>query len=267
MELMLERIEHTSPHTVVALRYETARIGVITVDHPPMNTLSWESRRRLREILAELDDNTDLRSVVITGTGDAFSAGADLREEQAMTDDVLADYIGDFERVLGGIERLRVPVIAAINGATIGGGLEFALACDIRVASKDAFFVAAGVNVGLITNFWRLPRIVGLGPAKEILLTGDRYSAVQALEWGLVTAIHEPDALLPAALEKAERIASRAPLSVENTKECANMAWNLDIEAAQKLQLERFMAMFQTDDHEEALRAFFDKREGRYSRR
>jgi enoyl-CoA hydratase/carnithine racemase len=185
--------------------------------------------------------------------------------------------------MLDALEGFRAPVIAAINGATVGGGLEFALACDIRIASTDAFFVAAGVNVGLIVSFWRLPRVVGMGPAKEILLTGARYDAQQALNWGLVTEVHAPDALLPAALTKARRIATRAPLSVEATKSSVTRAFELDfaqgflvvlgvehleeLRPLQDLQRAKFLEMFHTEDHQEALRAFFEKRDGDYRRR
>ena len=132
----------TSPD--VTLRYESPHVAVITMDHPPSNTLSWASRQELKAILDRLDEDQDVRCVVITGTGKAFTAGANLREDQAMSDDRLTDFLADFDRILTGIEQFRAPVIGAINGATIGGGLEFAMACDIRIASTDAFFVAAG---------------------------------------------------------------------------------------------------------------------------
>lgn len=254
-------------HADVMLAYESPHIAVITLDHPPANTFSWKSRERFIEILDELDQNTDVRAVVVTGAGKVFTAGANLREDQAMGDEHIEDFLSDWNRILTGVENFRAPVIAAINGATVGGGFEFALTHDIRIASSDAFFVAAGVNVGLIVNFWRLPRIVGLGPAKEILLTGERYGAEQALNWGLVTEVHEPDELMPAALAKAERIATRAPLSVENTKECANDALEMKYDEAMQLQTERFLRMFHTEDHQEALQAFFEKRLGDYKRR
>lgn len=252
--------------TSVDLRYETAHIAVVTLNNPPRNTLSWESRRQFKEILDELDANTEIRCVVTTGVGAAFTAGADLGEDQKMQDDQLSDFLKDFQRIVNGIEHFRTPVIAAINGATVGGGLEFAMAHDIRLASREASFIAAGVNVGLIANFWRLPRIVGLGPAKEILLTGDSYSAEEALQWGLVNSVQEPEELMDAAMEKAERVATRPPLSVENTKACANRALELDAESAMELQVEKFLEMFHTKDHTEALHAFFERRLGYYQR-
>lgn len=251
----------------IHLRYETAHTAVITLDNEPSNTFSWESRASFIRALDLLSADLDVRCLVITGAGKAFTAGANLRQDADLSDDDLTDYIDEFSKVLNGVQDFRAPVIAAINGPTIGGGLEFALACDIRIASTDAFFVAAGVNVGLIVNFWRLPRLIGLGPAKEILLTGSRYDAVQALNWGLVTEVHEPEKLLDAALKKAHRIATRAPLSIEATKEAASKAFELDFESGQALQTEKFVEMFRTEDHQEALRAFFERRDGDYERK
>lgn len=250
----------------VHLRYETAHVAVLTLDNPPSNTFSWESRASFVRALELLEADPDVRCLVVTGAGRAFTAGADLREDESLTDEQLTDYLRQSSRVIDGVQDFRTPVIAAINGATIGGGLEFALACDIRIASTDAFFVAAGVNVGLIVSFWRLPRVIGLGPAKEILLTGERYSAAQALHWGLVTEVHEPHNLLDTALKKAHRIATRAPLSVEATKSSVTQAFELNFEQGQILQTQKFLEMFHKDDHQEALQAFFEKREGNYSR-
>lgn len=257
----------TDVGTGVHLRYETPNIAVLTLDSEPANTFSWESRRSFMRALDILDADENVRCLVITGEGRAFTAGAQLREDQSMSDEQLTDYLAEFGRVLNGVQNFRAPVIAAINGATVGGGLEFALCADIRIASTDAFFVAAGVNVGLIVSFWRLPRVVGLGAAKEILLTGARYTAEQALNWGLVTEVHAPDELLPAALAKAHRIATRAPLSVEVTKAAVTQAFEMDFAQGQALQTQRFLEMFRTEDHQEALRAFFEKRDGDYQRR
>ena len=146
-------------------------------------------------------------------------------------------------------------------------GLELALACDLRLASEDAIFVAAGVNVGLIANFWRLPRVAGLGPAKEMLLTGDRYTAEQARTWGLVSSVHPREELRDAALAKADRIATRAPLSVEATKACVNRALELEYDEGRALQVANFKRMFRTEDHAEALAAFFERRNGDFRRR
>jgi enoyl-CoA hydratase/carnithine racemase len=165
------------------------------------------------------------------------------------------------------IEGLRVPVIGAINGPATGGGFELTLACDIRIASTSAYFVASGVNVGLIVSFWRLPRVVGMGVAKEILLTGERVTAQQALEWGLVTGVHAPEDLLSAAITKAQRIASRAPLSVEAAKSGVTRAFELDAAEGKALQTSDFLRLHATADHQEALRAFFSRTDAVYCRR
>ncbi|MDF5756951.1 enoyl-CoA hydratase/isomerase family protein [Spongiactinospora sp. TRM90649] len=256
----------------VGLDRPSPHVGLITLNHPPANTLGRAMRARLVELLTELDRDPEIRCLVLTGTGTTFTAGADLRENRALHSPADADgerveaFLGDFDRVLCAVEDFRTPVIAAVNGAAVGGGLELAMACDIRLAASDAVFVAAGVNVGLIANFWRLTRIVGLGPAKEILLTGERYGAEEALRWGLVTGVHAPADLLPAALAKAERVASRPPLSAEATKACANLAHGLTREQATALQARYFQTMVRTADHREALDAFFARRPGHYQR-
>lgn len=256
---------HTAP--LATLHKDGSHVAVITLNSPPANVLIKPLRADLHAIFDEIDSDFDVRAVVITSAQPHFTAGGDLREDQALSDAEVGDYIKEFFAVLERIENCRVPVIAAVNGGSIGGGLEFVLACDIRIASTDAFFVAAGVNVGLIVSFWRLPRVVGLGAAKEILLTGGKYSADQALNWGLVTEVHEPEQLLDAAMAKARRIASRAPLSVETTKLSASEALDLTAQQGDDLQIERFIRMFRTRDHQEALEAFFGRRDGNYERR
>lgn len=256
------------PETSVAtLTKEGDHIAVITMHCPPANVLTQELQRDLHAIFDYLDTDMDVRAVVIASALPNFTAGGDLREDQSLTDDDVRAYIERFFSVVDRIEEFRTPVIAALNGGAIGGGLEFVLACDLRIASPDAFFVAAGVNVGLIVSFWRLPRIVGLGAAKEILLTGARYRAEDALRWGLVTEVHPREELLDAALRKAHRIATRAPLSVEATKVSASEALDMTAKEGDEHQIRRFIQMFRTADHQEALRAFFERRDGDYERR
>lgn len=255
----------TNPAATVHMHGQ--HVAVITMRTPPANVLTARLRRALLDVFDDLEKDLDVRVVVIASDQKHFTAGGDLSEDQSLTDNEIRGYIDEGSAVLDRIDGFRVPVIAAINGGAIGGGLEFALACDLRIASTDAFFVAAGVNVGLIVSFWRLPRLIGLAPAKEILLTGDRYSAQQALRWGLVSEVHEPDELMEAALAKADRIASRAPLSVELTKQSANEALDLSGEQGNELQVERFIRMFRTHDHKEALDAFFNRRDARFERR
>lgn len=246
-------------------------VAVLTVDSPPRNAFTRDVGTAFFAAFEPLDADLDVRCVVITGAGEAFLAGGDLRLQQSLkTPEDNEAYVAHPESLSAAMRRVeeaRVPVVAAVNGPVAGGGLEFALGCDIRLAASTASFVAAGVNVGLILSWYRLPRTIGLGPAKQMLLTGAPCDAATAERWGLVTAVHGPDELLPAAVTLAERIASRAPLSVELTKACANRAFDLPTEDAAALQNQKFLEMLGTRDHHEALDAFFERRPPSFERR
>lgn len=255
---------------LVHVERPSGRIGVIRIDSPPRNAFGRAECLEFIKVFEELEQDRAVRCIVITGTGKSFTAGANLRQQEELVPDDFEKYVDSNEglgSIMVRIESSRVPVIAAINGYTLGGGLELALCCDIRLASTDARFVCAGVNVGLILSWFRLPRIVGLGRAKEMLLSGAMYDAERAERWGLVSGLYAPDELMPAALALAEQIASRAPLSVEATKAYANQAFDLPTKEAMKAQRTKFLEMAATRDHAEALRAFIEKRPAEYERR
>lgn len=257
------------PPLVVATR-PTEHVGVLRIDSPPRNAFGRAECLAFIAAFEEFERDLSIRCLVVTGTGKSFLSGANLRHQEELTPadfEKYADSNEGLSSIMTRIEAARFPVIAAINGYTVGGGLEVALCCDVRLASVDARFACAGVNVGLILSWWRLPRVIGLGRAKEMLLSGAMYGAEQAERWGLVTGLHEPAALMPAALELAEQIATRAPLSVEATKECANRAFDLSTAEAMSLQREKFLQMISTRDHGEALRAFIEKRPANFERR
>jgi enoyl-CoA hydratase/carnithine racemase len=210
----------------------------------------------LQGMLSEAHEDHETRAVVLTGRGPAFCSGADLKEA-AREDAGLAS----FGRVLQLVAEHRAPVIAAINGHCLGGGLELALCCDLRIASTAAKFVCAGVNVGLMASTVRLPRLIGVARAKAMLLTGLPYDARTAESWGLVTAVHPADELRGAALALAARIASRAPLSVEATKRVVDQALDLPPDAVGALMARETGALRRSRDHREALAAFAEKRD------
>jgi len=158
------------------------------------------------------------------------------------------------------VEALPFPVIAAINGWCIGGGLELALCCDIRLAVDNAKFICAGVNVGLSASGYRLPRIIGIGRAKQMLYTGMALSVEKAEQYGLVTGVYAEKALLPAALEMAKVIASKAPLSVQATKRIVNIAYETDFDTSQKIQEKELLILAASEDHQNALQAFAAKK-------
>lgn len=233
----------------------TAPVALIELDLPPTNALGAAMRRQLGEGLDAIDADADVRCIVLTGRGKLFCAGNDLRELADRAADDLSP-ISDFNALMGRIEDLRMPVIAAINGGALGGGLDLALACDIRLAAEGASFTASGVNVGLMASVGRLPRLIGVGPAKAMLLTGQPVDAATAFRTGLVTAVYPADRLLAEALTLADQIAARAPLAVEAAKRFAGME-----PAEQALWLDAALgSLADSADHREALASFLGKR-------
>ncbi|HTX49302.1 MAG TPA: enoyl-CoA hydratase/isomerase family protein [Caulobacteraceae bacterium] len=239
------------------------RILLLVLDNPPANAMSADMLAAMAEALAAGDENTDLRAVVLTAEGPSFCSGADLKAAHRNGG---FDAAASFGRVLDQLAASRAPAIAAINGHCVGGGLELAACCDLRIASTEARFVAAGVNVGLMASAWRLPRLIGPARAKAMLLTGSPIDAARAERWGLVTSLHAPGELRDAALALARRIASRAPLSVEATKRMADQAALLSPEAWREAAGREMAHLLASRDHKEALAAFAGKREPAFRR-
>lgn len=249
----------------VRLDRPAAHIARFTIDNPPRNALGTAIRERFAAQLDELAADHSIRCVIITGTGAAFCSGDDLRE--AGTRGAGAqDSLHQFGALLAKIEHFRCPVIAQINGHAVGGGLELALCCDIRIAAPAASFIAAGVNVGLMASVFRLPRLIGVARAKRMLLTGLPIDAVTAQEWGLVTDLIEAPMLADDTLRLAHRIASRAPLSVEAAKRQSSRALDHTAEEAQATARAELEILSKSADHKEGLAAFAERREPKFTR-
>lgn len=246
---------------IVHVERPGAHLMRLTIDSPPMNALGVEMRARFMAALDEVEADESVRAVIVTGKGRAFCAGDDLKDARPEAQD-----LSGFGRLLERLDASRVPVIAAVNGWCVGGGFELSLCCDIRIASTEARFVCAGVNVGLMASAWRLPRLIGVSRAKHMLLTGLPHDAETADRYGLVTETHAPEALEAAALALAARIASRAPLSVEATKRIAGRAQELSAEEAAPLQAEVLARLRDSNDHKAALQAFRDKTDPVFTR-
>jgi enoyl-CoA hydratase/carnithine racemase len=250
-------IGHVPPMSaMIHVSRPTGSILLLELDAPPANALGLAVRAQLVKILDEIAKDEEVRAVVLTGRGGVFCAGDDLREAaerqaggRAPADALAA--VENFNRLMDWIEALRVPVIAAIDGWCFGGGLELALACDIRLASDRAVFAASGVNIGLMASVTRLPRLIGVARAKAHLLTGAQFGPERALADGIVTAVHPPERLLPEAFHLAEWIASRAPLAVEATKRVVDGRSYVE---------EELPALVASADHREAVAAFMAKR-------
>jgi enoyl-CoA hydratase/carnithine racemase len=247
--------------SMIHISKPAAHVVLLEIDNPPMNALGRAARTTLLARLDEIDADTDVRAVILTGRGRAFCGGDDLKEQAPAQKAKSSAHLGEFGKVLERFETYRLPVIAAVNGWCLGGGLELASVCDIRVASSEAKFVCSGVNVGLMASAYRLPRLIGVARAKHMLLTGSPHDAATAERFGLVTAVHPPQSLMSEAVGIAERVASRAPLSVEATKRTAALATDLSPDEAAAVNAKELAVLTRSADHREALAAFIAKRE------
>lgn len=239
--------------------------GIATVTirrEEALNALNVEVLQGLRATTAQIAKD-GVRCVIITGAGRAFVAGADIAGMSTMTSRQALEFSELGSRTFRDLEELPIPVIAAVNGFALGGGCELALACDIRIASTAAAFAQPEVGLGIPPGFGgtqRLARTVGRGMASQLLFTGDRIGAAEALAIGLVNSVHEPEELLVAATALAGRIASKAPIAVRSAK--AALIGGLDLPLPVGLAIESglFGSCVGTEDQREAMAAFVEKR-------
>jgi enoyl-CoA hydratase/carnithine racemase len=258
--------------TYVSTELEGA-VAVVTIDHPPVNALSAPLLEELEEELVRLDSDEGVRAIVLRGAGErAFVAGADISEFPALRE--AASQEGGSAR---GIQKLgarmdaaRTPFVAEIHGFCLGGGLELAMCCDLRVASEDAQLGQPEIKLGLIPGgggTQRLPRLVGLGRAMLLNLTGDFLDARTAYAWGLVEKVVPRDDLHEAALGIARTIAERSPHSVAVLRELARTTRDLPLEEGLRREAEGFRRCLASEDGLEGVTAFLEKREPQFSGR
>ena len=201
-----------------------ARVGYIVIDNPPMNVLSDENRRGIRDALEEFRRD-GVGAVVLTGAGDrAFCAGADLGEEKHLTDDTVGKFLARGEQTFRIIRDYELPVIGAINGWAMGGGLVLALWCDVRVGGTNAKLGAVGVKVGLMASNVQLSRLFPEGRARDMLLTGRTVEAAEAYRLGLLSSVVAPEKLMDEATAWARGMAGRPPEMVAAAKRAVNLA-------------------------------------------
>ncbi|HEX6632939.1 MAG TPA: enoyl-CoA hydratase [Usitatibacter sp.] len=247
------------------IRHEVrGHTAFITIDNPPANTWTPESLRALEALVGTLNADRDVYVAVVTGAGEKFfSAGADLKNFQG--DKVLArHFIACFGAAFEALMNSRFVTIAAINGYAMGGGLEFSLACDIRIAEAHAQMALPEPAVGLLpagTGTQMLPWLIGEGWAKRMILTNERVDAATALRIGLVQEVVEKGEGLAAATAMAERVAGLSPRAVEYCKRLIHNARDgVPRRAGLALERERFMDLFDHGDQAEGVRAFLEKR-------
>jgi enoyl-CoA hydratase len=253
----------------------------LTLDEPAPNVvrikISNPAKRgaldhEILDGLAEHMRTLDARCVVITGDGPVFSAGYDLGNLEGDEFEKNAESLvaHPFTAAIEAVERYRYPVVAAINGHAIGGGLELALACDIRIAAENALFGFPEVTLGILPGLGgtqRLPRLVGPGIAKEMIFSGRRIRAEEARTVNLVNRVVPEGEALDVARELAGEIASNGPVAVRHAKAATNKAQDLDLESGLDYEADQFALLFGTEDAREGMGAFVEKREAKFKGR
>ncbi|MDJ0829366.1 MAG: enoyl-CoA hydratase-related protein [Desulfobacterales bacterium] len=233
-----------------------------------MNSLNFPLLHALRGEIDALRFRSDVRVIIITGAGEkAFCAGADLKERATLEPVQVKEYIYTIRALFTAIEQLSKPVIAAVNGVALGGGTELALASDIRIASHNATMGLTETRLAIIPGAGgtqRLPRLVGRGKAKELIFTGARVGAAEALRIGLVNKICEPDQLLPTCFEMAALICEMGPVAIEQAKYAINFGIETDIHTGLALESSSYWVTIPTEDRLEGIAAFREKRKPQY---
>jgi enoyl-CoA hydratase len=247
----------------------TNGILIITINRPDkMNALNRQTIEELHDTLAEAENGHDIRSVIITGSGKkAFVAGADIAEfaNYSIEEGRQLSAIGHF-KIFNFIENFSKPIIAAVNGYALGGGLELAMACHIRVVSDNARMGLPEVSLGVIPGYGgtqRLAQLVGKGKAFELIVTADTINAQEAYKWGLANHVTTQDELLPKCIAIASRIASQSPTAIKTAIKVINAGYNNKLNGFE-VEIEEFGKSFGTDDFREGVTAFLQKRKAEF---
>lgn len=242
-------------------------VWLLTLNRPQsLNALNSHVLADLNRALDEMEKKSfsEAKCLIVTGAGEkAFVAGADIKEMNGLDQQGGMAFAEKGQKLFRRLETLKIPVIAAVNGFALGGGLELALACDYIFASENAKLGLPEVTLGLIPGFGgtvRLSRAVGLNRAKEMVFTGDMLSAAEAIHIGLVNRVVTLSELLPFALKSAETIAKRGPIAVQNAKRSLQNSYDQDIEQGMKTEASEFAKLFSTQDFREGTTAFVEKR-------
>ena len=226
----------------------------------------------LRQVFLDLYvDTEDIRCVVVTGRGEKiFCAGGDLKDRDGMTDQQWQSQHAIFEQMVRGMRECPVPVLGAINGASYGGGCEFALSCDFIYAAEHARFALTEITLGIMPGAggtMNLPQAVGERRAREIIYTGRPFSAAEGLEWGLVNQVCAANDLLEKTIATAENISRNAPISVRQAKKSIAVSTQVDRHVGYMFELEAYNRMVPTEDRLEGVRAFNEKRKPEFKGR
>ena len=249
-------------------------VAILTLNRPERrNSFTLSMIHRWADLLIEANADEAVRVIVVTGAGGAFCAGIDLDvlETIELTADARRSFLtGVVHRVARAVEASDKPIIAAVAGAAVGAGMDMSLMCDIRIAAQSAKFAESYVNLGLVPGdggAYYLPRLVGTAKALELLLTGDVITGQQAAELGIANHVVADELLMETALNLAAKIAAKPPIAVKLIRRTVYQSQNIDLKTALDLVASHMGVVMMTQDHQEALAAFREKRPGNFQGR
>ena len=256
-------------HMYQTIHYEKQdNIAIVTIDRPEaLNALNSTVITDLKQVVTTLENDRDIRCMILTGAGRSFVAGADIGEQCSLDLDGGRRWGQRGSALMRRIEKLEFPTIAAVNGFALGGGCELALSCDIILASEKAKFGQPEVGLGITPGFsgtQRLPRRVGIAKAKELIFSGKVIGAAEAEKIGLVNAVYAPEELIPGAIAMAKSFTANAPIAVKYSKACIDRGMQMDIADGIALENELFAMCFATADQKEGMSAFVEKRKEKH---
>lgn len=244
-------------------------IATVTINRPEvLNALNSKVYAELCKLFTDIDKDSEVKVVIITGSGEkSFVAGTDVAEMQPMSNITIRDFLVLVRETMVKIEKLPKPVIAAINGFALGGGLELAMACDLRIASENAKLGQPEINLGIIPGAGgtqRLTRLVGIAKAKELVYTGDVIDADTAHSIGLINKVVPANDLMAEAESLAQKIAGKGGVALSLAKAAISGGANMDLSSGLDLEMQCFALCFATEDQKEGMRAFLEKRKPQF---
>lgn len=254
------------------LKEEKNNTLILTLNRPKvMNCLSFELLCTIRDEIEALGFREDIRALILTGAGEkSFCAGADLKERASMSPAEVKKFIVTIRDLLTSIQNLPMPVICAVNGIALGGGTEIALAADIRIAARNASMGLTEAKLAIIPGgggTQRLPRVIGVAKAKELIFSGRRVDAEEALDIGLVNQVAPLESLMDECMKMADMIAQNGPIAVEMAKYAINKGIEIDLATGLAIESNAYRITIPTEDRIEGLTAFREKRKPVYKGR
>ncbi|MGY8623453.1 enoyl-CoA hydratase [Bacillus safensis] len=255
--------------SLVHFSIQDEQIGIMTLNRPEQaNSLSSTMLEEVNQIIKEIKHDESIRCLLITGAGSkVFCAGADLKERRLMTETEAKGAVRLIQQTFIEIESIPVPVIAVMNGHALGGGLELALACDLRIARAGARLGLPETGLAIIPGAGgtqRLPRLIGLGKAKELIFTGASLQAEEAIQIGLIEHISVADSLMNDAISLAKQIIKNGPLALKEAKQAIQSSLDHDLHTGLTKEYEAYLRLIDTEDRTEGLQAFQEKRTPQY---